>query len=322
MKKHRVLYADSSFEDLHDFEEALVGIGAKVTYGNCKTTEDVIAVGSDAMCIVTELIPLDETVFQACHALKLVYTNNVGTDLVDITAATRHGIRVCNNPDYNFREVAEHTLALLLSLIRKIPLADAYVRTGGYDYNHLAPLKRFAGSTVGLLGFGRIARSVADKLSGFDVKVMFYDPYVDQALIGQAQKTSFKKLLQSSDYLCLHTPLTDQTYHLLNAETLSWMKPGAAIVNTARGELIDTSALLEALKSGRLYGAALDVVQEYATLDSDHELCHLDNVILTPHAAWLSEDAFEQCRKDLTDELVRFFTNRPLKALLNPEVEQ
>ena len=318
--KHKVLYADSSFENLRDFENALAAVGATVVYGGCKTQEDVIASGSDAVCIVTELIPLDETVFQACPALKLVFTNNVGTDLIDIPAATRRGIRVCNNPDYNLREVAEHTLALLLSLIRKIPVADAYVRSGGYDYNYLAPLRLFEGSTVGLLGFGRIARSVAKKLSGFDVRVLFYDPYVEQTRIGHAEKTSFKTLLQTSDYLCVHAPLTEQTRHVLNAETLSWMKPGAAVVNAARGELIDTPALIEALKSGRLNGAALDVVEEHTSLGPDHELCRMDNVILTPHSAWLSEDAYEHCKQDLTNDIVRFFKNQPLKALLNPEV--
>jgi len=320
MNKRKVLYADSSFEDLRDFENALTTVGATVIHGNCKNPADVIASGSDAVCIVTELISLGETVFQACPALELVFTNNVGTDLIDIPAATRCGIRVCNNPDYNFREVAEHTVALLLSLIRMIPQADAYVRSGGYDYNHLAPLKRFEGSTIGLLGFGRIARSVAKKLAGFEVRVLFYDPYVMETRIGKAEKTSLKTLLQTSDYLCVHAPLTEQTHHVLNAETLSWMKPGAAVVNAARGELIDTPALTAALKSGRLSGAALDVVEEHLSLGPDHVLCGMHNVILTPHSAWLSEDAFERCKNDLIDEIVRFFKNQPLKALLNPEV--
>ena len=189
MNKHKVLYADSSLENLRDFENALAVVGATVIDGDCKTPVEVIASGSDAICIVTELIPLDESVFKACPSLKLIITNNVGTDLIDIPAATRRGISVCNNPDYNFQEVAEHTTALLLSLIRKIPVANTYVRSGGYDYNHLAPLKRFEGSTVGLLGFGRIARSVAKKLTGFDVRVLFYDPNVKQTRIGQSEKS-------------------------------------------------------------------------------------------------------------------------------------
>ncbi len=320
MNKQKVLYADSSFDDLSNFESALAAVDAIVSHGNCKTPQDVIASGSDAVCIITELIPLNEMVFQACPALKLVYTNNVGTDLIDITAATRHGIRVSNNPDYNFREVAEHTMALLLSLIRKIPQADGYVRSGGYDYNYLSPLKRFEGSVVGLLGFGRIARSVAKKLAGFDVRVLFYDPYVKETHIGQAKKTSLETLLQTSDYLCVHAPLTEKTRHVLNDETLSWMKPEAAVINAARGELIDTPALIDALKAGRLGAAALDVVEDHATLGPNHPLCGMDNVILTPHSAWLSKDAFEQCKNDLINEIVRFFKNQALKALLNPEV--
>jgi len=144
MHTHKVLYADSSFDDLSDFERSLTSVDANVVHGNCKTPEDVIGSGSDAVCIITELIPLNEMVFQKCPSLKLVYTNNVGTDLIDIPAATRHGILVCNNPDYNFREVAEHTVALLLSLIRKIPKANGYVRSGGYDYNYLVPERKIS----------------------------------------------------------------------------------------------------------------------------------------------------------------------------------
>jgi D-3-phosphoglycerate dehydrogenase / 2-oxoglutarate reductase len=320
MNKQKVLYADCSFEGFDDFENIIVTGGATVVHGNCKSAQDVIASGSDAEVIVTELIPLNETVFKACPALKMIYTNNVGTDLIDIQAATRYGIRACNNPDYNFREVAEHTMALLLSLIRKIPVSDAYVRSGGYDYNRLTPLKRFEGSTVGLLGFGRIARSVAKKLTGFDVRVMFYDPFVKESDVDCAEKKSLKALLQTSDYLCVHAPLTEKTHHLLNAETLGWMKPGAAIVNAARGELIDTPALIEALHSGKLSGAALDVVEEYHSLGPGHVLCGMDNIILTPHSAWLSQDAFHQSKSDLTNEIIRFLKNQPLKALLNPEV--
>jgi D-3-phosphoglycerate dehydrogenase / 2-oxoglutarate reductase len=320
MKKQNVLYADSSFKDLDDFENTLASVNATLVHGNCKSPEDVIASGSDAVCIVTELIPLDDRVFQACPALKLVFTNNVGIDLIDIPAATRRGIRVCNNPDYNFREVAEHTVALLLSLIRKTPKSHAHVCSGGYDYNYLTPMKRFEGSTVGLLGFGRIARSVAKKLTGFDVNVLFYDPYIQETHMEGAEKASLETVLKTSDYVCVHAPLTDKTHHLLNKETLSWMKPGAAVVNAARGELIDTPALIEALKSGRLTGAALDVVEAHASLGPDHPLCAMDNVILTPHSAWLSEDAFLQCKNDLTSEIVRFLNNQPLKALLNPQI--
>ena len=320
MKKKKLLYADSSFTDLRDFEKAIERVGVEFVTGNCRTPQDVIIKGADATVIITELIKLGEDVFKSCPILKLVYTNNVGTDLIDIAAATRYGIRVCNNPNYNFREVAEHTLALLLSLVRKIPFSDAYVRSGGYDYNHIGRLKRFENSTVGLLGFGRIARAVACKLEGFEVKVMFYDPFVKEARLRQAQKVSLETLLKTSDYLCLHAPLTSETKNILNADSLAIMKPGAAVINIARGELVDTPALVDALASGHLSGAALDVVADHTTLGPDHPLCRLDNVILTPHSAWLSKDAFEQCKDDLTSEILRFFNGQPLEALLNPDV--
>jgi D-3-phosphoglycerate dehydrogenase len=320
MPKQKVLYADSSFTDLGDLEKDLAAVDVELIVGDCQTQADVIAQGADAAAIVTELILLDEKVFMACPALKLVYTNNVGTDRINIAAATRYDILACNNPDYNFREVAEHTIALLLSLVRKIPFSDAYVRTGGYDYNRLAPIRRFENSTVGLLGFGRIALAVARKLEGFNVKILFYDPFVQEAHIGKAQKVNLETLLKNSDYLCMHAPLTKKTRNILNADTLAMMKPGAAVVNAARGELVDTPALVKALTSGRLSGAALDVVADHPTLGPEHPLCRLDNVILTPHSAWLSEDSFNQCKNDLTAELVRFFTDQPLKAILNHEV--
>jgi len=320
MPKQKVLYADSSFTDLVELENALSAIDVELVVSDCQTQSDVIAQGVDATVIITELILLDETVFKACPALQLVYTNNVGTDRINITDATRSGILACNNPDYNYREVAEHTIALLLSLVRKIPLSDGYVRTGGYDYNRLVPLRRFENSTVGLLGFGRIARAVAGKLQGFKVKVQFYDPFVQETHIGQAQNVSLETLLKTSDYLCLHAPLTDKTRHIINADSLAMMKSNAAVINAARGELLDTSALVEALTSGHLSGAALDVVAGHKTLGPDHPLCRLDNVILTPHSAWLSEDAFKQCKNDLTNEIVRFFKNEPLKAILNPDI--
>ena len=320
MPKQNVLYADSSFTDLTDLESALSAVDIELVVSDCQSQSDVVAQGVDATVIITELILLDQTVFKACPALRLVYTNNVGTDRINIVDATRCGILACNNPNYNYREVAEHTIALLLSLIRKIPLSDAYVRTGGYDCNRLMPVKRFENSTVGLLGFGRIARAVAGKLQGFKVTVQFSDPFIKKTRMGPAQNVSLETLLKTSDYLCLHAPLTDQTRHIINADSLAMMKPGAAVVNVARGELIDTSALIEALTSGHLSGAALDVVADHKTLGPDHPLCRLDNVILTPHSAWLSEDAFEQCQNDLTSEILRFFNNRPLEALLNPEV--
>ena len=316
----KVLYADCSFGTFETLRNALKKNNATLIYGKCKTTHNVVELGSDASIIITETIAINEKVYESCPLLRMVYTNNVGTDLIDIPAATRYGICICNNPDYNFREVAEHTIALLMSLIRKIPAADRHVRDGRYNYNDLSPLKRFEGSTVGLLGFGRIAQLVAKKLCGFDVRVMFYDPYIEESPVDIVLKTSLKRLLQLSDYLCMHAPLTTETYHVLNANTLKLMKPGAAVINTARGELIDTKALITELQSGRLSGAALDVIEEHASLGPTHRLCKMDNVILTPHSGWLSEESFEQSKEDLINEIVRFLQDRPLKALLNHEV--
>lgn len=320
MAEHKCVYADRSLADLDEMRAILDPFGVEIVDGLCRNVSELNRLSKNATIVVSERIPLDDAFFSANPAVKMAVSSNVGFDHIDRDAATKHGVRVCNNPTYNTHECAEHTLGLILSLSRKIIYANRHVKEGYFNIDGLAPLQRVHGSVVGLLGFGRIARFVAQKLIGLGVEIIFYDPYVEKDDSGSVKKVSLEALLKNSDYLSLHLPLTPETHHLLNADSLSMMKPTACIINISRGDIIDTKALVEALTSGKLAGAALDVIEDHESFDSTHPLCGMENVILTPHSAWYSDTALKQCKVDMANEIVRFVRGEQLSSLQNPEV--
>ena len=322
MSEQKVVFIDSIFPDLSIERRILESAGAVLVDGQCRTLEDVISVTREAVAMVTTAFkPVGEELFSACPSLKLIVRTGIGVDTIDLPAATRHGIQVCNVPEYCLQEVSDHTGALLLSLARKIPLANERMKAGQFSYYaYLKPVVRLQGRTVGFLCFGRIGRLVARKLSGFDVRMIFCDPYVSQEGVETARKASLEETLRESDYLCIHAPETPETRHLLNERTLSLMKPTAFVVNTARGGIIDTEALVEMLRSGRLAGAGLDVLENETAITADHPLCRMENVILTPHAAWYSENSIVDLRLKVAQEVARFIRDEPLASLVNPEV--
>jgi D-3-phosphoglycerate dehydrogenase len=225
---------------------------------------------------------------------------------------------VANVPDYCMDEVSEHTIALLLALARKVVISDKKIKAGDYSLKYIKPMFRLQGETVGFLGFGRIGRLTAMKLANFGLNRIFYDPYLRQDIIEDVRKVSLDEILKTSDYLLIHTPETKETRNLLNRERLSLMKPGACIVNTARGGIIDTAALVEILQSGKLGGVALDVVE--GAITAEHPLCQMDNIILTPHSAWYSEDALRKLQSMAAEEMAKVLSGQRPKSLLNPEV--
>jgi len=318
MSRIKVLYTDRSVPNIKEITEVLDPLGAELIDGKCQKEEDVIALSKDADIIVTEILPIGEDIISASPNVKLVVANSIGYDMIDVSAATRRGIPACNNPDYCVQEVAEHTMALLFSLARKLLFSHKRVCAGHYDYNELAPLYRVKNSVVGLMGFGRIARLTAEKLGPLVDRISFYDPYVVNEPIQGVKKVSMETLLKESDYVCLHMPFTEETRGLINKDTLCMMKPTACIINSARGEVVDTEALIAALNNGELRGAALDVVADIGLLGPQNVLCNMDNVLLTPHSAWFSEDATRQVNADLAAELARFINKEPLQFLLNP----
>ncbi|MDW8396654.1 MAG: C-terminal binding protein, partial [Anaerolineae bacterium] len=281
----------------------------------------VIRAGADADVLLVNLAPITARVFAALPKLRGVVRYGVGYDNVDLHAATARGVRVANIPDFCTPEVADHTLALLLALARKVIPLDASVRAGEWAALGVArPIRRLAGQTVGLIGFGRIGREVARRCMPFGLRVLAYDRYVDSDTIRAAGAipADLETVLRESDFVSIHVPLNAETRGLINAAALRKMKRTAALINVARGPVVNTLDLAYALHQGQIAGAALDVF-EIEPLPLDHPIRQAPNVILQPHVAWYSEDALRSLQRAAAEEAVRILrSHAPLHPLNEP----
>lgn len=263
----------------------------------CLTEDDVISVVQDADAIVVQYAPVSRRVLDAAPKLKVVSEYGVGVDSIDIDACTERGIAVCNVPDYSVQEVSDHAIALALALERGIVTLDRHVRSGDYSLKSVKPLYRITDRIFGIIGMGRIARATAKKALALGYIVYGTDIAVEPGRVTEDGiiPLPFHEVLHQSDILSLHVPLTESTRHLFNAEVLANMKSDAYLVNTSRGGVVDTEALVTALKNKSIRGAALDVF-ETEPLPANHPLTELDNVILTPHAGYYSEESLYELK--------------------------
>jgi len=224
---------------------------------------------------------------------KVILRYGIGIDNIDAKYARKKGIKVSNVIDYCIDEVAENTIALMIGTVRRIFVQNKLLRIQQFDYEKVKPIRRFSGLTVGLLAFGNIARKVTEILKAFGVKIIVHDPYVDyKNSFNRVEFVNLEELLKRSDIISIHAPLNKETYHLINQETITKMKEGVFIINTSRGGLVDEEALYSGLKIGKIAGAGLDVL-EYKD-ENDYyksKLMELDNVFITPHTSWYSEEA-------------------------------
>ena len=233
--------------------------------------------------------PITADVMARMPKCKIIARYGIGVDTIDLEAATAAGIIVTNNPTYCIEEVAEHTMALMLACARKIPFYDRMVRAGRWEVPPGKPLFRLAGSTLGLIGFGNIARQVAARAAAFGMNVLYSDPYVKET-DQLAKRVDIGRLLKEADFVSLHPPLTPDTRKMINDDMLRQMKRTAWLINCARGPIVDTDALVRALDAGTIAGAALDTTDP-EPLPNPHPLRDRDNVIINPHVAWYSETA-------------------------------
>ncbi|MBO9606893.1 MAG: C-terminal binding protein [Paenibacillaceae bacterium] len=237
----------------------------------------------------------------------------IGYDNIDVAAAKRKGIRVTYVPDYCVEEVSDHTVGLMLDCLRKLSFSRERVARGIWDtYESLGALRRSAGLQVGLLGFGKIARAVARKLQGFAFRLAACDPHVDPHAMEAAgvRPVTFAEWASESDIMCVLLPLTPQTAHIVNRQTLEVAKPGAILVNTSRGALIDEEALVWALREGKVGAAGLDVLEAEPPLP-DHPLLRLPQVVVTPHSAAFSAEAIDEVTSRSIDEIIRALGGQP-----------
>jgi len=275
---------------------------------------------ADALMITLQKVTAD--VIAAMPNCKFIARLGVGLDNIDLPAATKRRIWVANVPDYGVDEVSLHAITLLLSQLRGIPRLVNDTSEGLWDSSVVRPIRRLTGQTLGILGFGRIGRSLAQKASGFGLKILAYDPYLDAAAIqaAGAQSADLDTILRESDFISLHLPLTDETKHLINAKTLATMKPTAYLVNTARGGLIDEAALLAAVQAGQLRGAALDVLSSEPPARDNAALQAIlkePRILVTPHVAWYSEEAMIDMRRRAAEDVVRVLQGEKPRTPVN-----
>ena len=281
-------------------KEILEQNGIECIIAECKSIEEILEVAIDADGIGLVYVDMNKELIDKLENCKVIVRYGIGYDSVDVNAATEKGIVVCNLPDYCQPDVATHTMALLLDLCRKVTLFDRYVRDGNWNSNYGYPINRISSLTLGLIGFGSVARMFVKYMSGFDLKIIAYDPYSPDSLFDElnVKRVTLDELYAEADVISIHTPLTPDTKHLINKESLAKMKDGVLIINTARGPIININDLLEALDSGKVKAAGLDVVETEPIFDKNNELYKYENLIINPHSAYNSEEAsYEQHTK-------------------------
>ncbi|RUM99503.1 C-terminal binding protein [Pseudaminobacter arsenicus] len=263
--------------------------------------------------------PITSETMAAMPRCKIIARYGIGVDTIDLEAATRAGIIVTNNPAYCLEEVAEHAVGLMLAAVRKVPLYDRQVRAAGWNGMAGAPVLRLAGKTLGLVGFGNIARLVAKRATAFDMRVVFFDPFVDNDASGQAEKCHLDELLEQSDVISVHVPLTAGTRGLIGDDAFARMKPSAFLLNVSRGPIVDTMALVRALDHGAIAGCALDTTDP-EPLPQAHPLYGRDNVVLTPHVAWYSEESKRDLQSGAPSQVRRVLEGVWPANVVNPAV--
>ena len=288
---NKVVITDYVWESLDVEKKTLDGL-ASIVPMKTRKPEEFIGEAADCDALLnTYAGPITGEVMARMPKCRIIARYGIGVDTIDLDAATRSGIIVTNNPTYCIEEVAEHTMALILACARKVPLYDRLVRSGRWEVPPGKPMFRVSGRTLGLIGFGNIARQVAARAAAFGMRILFADPFVKQGQFAEpGMKVELDALLGDSDFVSVHPPLTPETRGMVNGAAFAKMKPTAFLINCARGPVVDTEALVIALDAKKIAGCALDTIDP-EPLPEGHPLRSRENVIVTPHVAWYSEQA-------------------------------
>ena len=319
MARFLIAMTDNVFPSLDPAKAALSRIDYELLMAKSPSAEDILAVAKDADAILVTYAKLTRELLMQLTKCKAIGRFGLGVDNIDLAAAAEKGIQVNYVPDYCIHEVSDHALALLLALARKVPQSNKLVQSGRWEVPPLTPMHRLAGRVLGLVGFGNIPRMLAPKAKALGLNVVAYDPFAKAELFRDAgvESVSFDQLLATSDFVSVHAPLIPETRGLMNAAAFSKMKKGAMIINTARGPLIDEAALLAALDSGQVGGAALDVITT-EPMPKDSPLLGRDNLILTPHTAFYSVEALNELQTKCASDVARVLSGEkavyPIKA--------
>lgn len=316
MGKYKVVLTDNIFPDLILERDMLDKVDADLI--ECKSREDLNKECVDADAVINTYVQLTPDIIESMEKCKLIIRNGIGVNTIDVDTCNKKGIMVANIPTYCLDEVAIHAITLMLSIGRKITLLNDSVKSGTWDVKVSMPVFSFQNKVLGLVGFGRIPREVCKKAIAFGLKVIAYDPFITKEMAEElgAEKVEIDELIEKSDYISIHCPLTSDTKGMFNYEAFKKMKDTAYIINTARGPIINEEELIKALQDKLIAGAALDVLTK-DEVDVNNPLLAMNNVIVTPHAAWYSEESILRRRTDTVESVVMVLEGKEPASFLN-----
>ena len=292
---YQVIITDCDHGSIREEKEEFVRMGAELILAQAQKEDDLIRVCKEADGLLNQYALLTRKVLKSLPKCKVISRYGVGVDSVDLKAATDLGVIVANVPDYCMDEVANQTIAMILTLIRKTAFFDRKVKSGEWDFHQGIPIYRTSGKTLGLIGCGKIGLEVAKRISAFGVRVMTFDPYLEKASEGIELK-DFDTVLKESDFISIHCPLNDSTRHLIGDKEFKKMEKKPLLVNTSRGPIIDEKALIQALREGLLSGAGLDVLEKEPP-DSKNPMLKMENVVLSPHISFYSAESISELKR-------------------------
>jgi len=317
----KALFTDYQYDSIRQELEILSATGAEIIDLQQDKSLALAEAVRTADVIIVQYADINAGLIATMENCKMIIKYGIGVNNIDVVAATEKGIYVCNVPDYGIDEVSNSAVAMILSLHRKLPATQSALRKGVWGYDVMVPVKRLAGSVLGLVGLGRIPSLVAKKMAGFGVEIIACDPYVNPAYAAAlgVKLVDFETLYKESDIISIHCALTDETHHMFNADVFKAMKTGAIIVNTARGPVICEDDLVAALEAGEIAGAGLDTF-EVEPIAAENPLLSMENVICTPHVAWYSEQAIENVQRGAAEDAARVLRGEAPKNPVNKPV--
>jgi D-3-phosphoglycerate dehydrogenase len=292
--------------------------GVEFAVAHAASPQEVVAVAGDADAILIQYMSVDGSLLDMLPTLRAVGRYGVGIETVDVAAATARGVAVCSVPDYGSETASDHAIALALAVARKIVRFDRAMRVRSVDVAEFRPMHEVSGRRFGIVGVGRIGSAVARKAQGLGFEVVGHDPWW-VARSPQIPLIELDELLRTSHVVSFHVPLTDVTDHLLDGPRIDLLRADAVVVNTSRGRVVDTLALARSLAAERIAGAGIDVFEE-EPLPFDHPLVALDNVTLSPHIAWYSEESYVRLKRRVIENVIDVCQDRVPHSIVNPEV--
>ena len=321
LNDYKILITDYAWSSIEPERQVLAEVGAELSVAETGDEKELLTLAPMVDGILTCWKPVRECVIASAKKCQIIARYGIGLDNIDVETATKNGIIVTNVPAYCVDEVSDHAMALLLACARKIPRFNAAIKSGTWDQNIGPQMYRLREKTLGIVGFGHIGKAIIPKAKAFGLTVKVYSPRTSPASIQRhgAEKVPFQELLKTSNFITIHAPLTTETQHMFSHDEFRAMKSTAFLINTARGGIVNTAALTAALQKGEIAGAGIDVL-ETEPPEADETLLTLDNVVITPHAAFVSEESIHELEVTAARCVAQVLTGQLPESVVNPSV--